>query len=544
MKCIVQLVLTTLIPVCVFSQQERWVYRYSGVANWRNDYANSVVFGVDSNIYAAGCSWHNATEEDLTVISLTNVGAERWVYNYCGPADKHDQAYAIVRGGDDNIYVAGSCYSTDTTRDFTVISLTSAGAERWVYQHNGPGSGPNYAYDVCYGNDSNVYVVGSSWGTSGNTDFTVASVTDSGTERWIYTYNGPGNYNDCARSVVYGSDGNIYAVGESYGGATNDDFTVISLTAAGIERWVYRYNGPGNWADYANSVGCDSDGNVYVTGSTTGFYGFDITIICLDTQGADQWIYRHSENYFDDCGYDGILGGDNNLYVAGIYGSDVPDFIVVSSTDSGGPRWEYIYYTPAFIFEAAMSIVFGDNSYVYAAGQVAPDSGFGTDFAIICLTDSGDEQWVYAYDRCGEADLANSILYGADGNIYAAGLTTDSITGGDFTVISLTGGPGIHENTQQSAMKHIIQVTPNPFVHYVDIFLSTVFPGTNMGLTIYDVTGHLVKQICPMRNYDSTSVVFRWDGTDNDGRSLPAGVYFVQVNQGDLRETKKVLLLK
>ena len=59
-------------------------------------------------------------------------------------------------------------------------------------------------------------------------DFTVISLTIAGDENWIYRYNGPANDVDVANSIVYGSDGNIYAAGYS-NGSGNYDFTVISL---------------------------------------------------------------------------------------------------------------------------------------------------------------------------------------------------------------------------------------------------------------------------------------------------------------------------
>jgi hypothetical protein len=62
----------------------------------------------------------------------------------------------------------------------------------------------------------------------------------SAQERWVYRYDGPGNRDDGASSIVMGSDGNLYSAGSSMGVGTNDDFTVISLTASGSERWVYR----------------------------------------------------------------------------------------------------------------------------------------------------------------------------------------------------------------------------------------------------------------------------------------------------------------
>lgn len=540
------LFIVAVVPLFIFAQEERWVYRYSGVVGWRDDCANSIVFDADSNIYAAGYSWYNETGTDFTVISLTCEGAERWIYTYNGLGDRGDAARTIVYGDDDNIYVGGFSTGSDTTRDFTIISLTNSGTERWVYQYNGPGNGPDDVYDVVYGTDGNVYAVGSSWGSNANVDFTVVSVTASGAERWVYTCNGPGNYADCARSVVYGADGNIYAVGESYGSDTNDDFTVISLTTSGAERWIYRYNGPGNWADYANTVVCGADSNIYVAGSSAGYFGFDITVICLTNMGNENWIYRHPENYFDDFGYAGVLGSDGNIYVAGAYGSDVPDFMVVSLTDSGIPRWEYIYYTPTFIFEAAVSIVYGYDGNTYAAGHVAGNSGMDVDFAVVSLDSFGVKRWIYQYDRCGEYDYALAICHGVDNNIYAVGMTTDSITGGDFTVISLAPGSGIHECGQDSVMRNnCLQTTPSPFRNQVNVewhMRDELAMKGILSLCIYDITGKLVKQFNLTAHTPSDRVI--WDGKDNFGSELPGGVYFVRLEAPGGSVTRKIVKLK
>jgi len=152
-KKIIFITLLTLCPIIGFCQTERWIYRYSGVVTeWRHDRAKSIAYGPEGNIYAAGDSWYNETGYDFTVISLTDSGTERWKYTYNGLGDRGDGASAVIYGNDSNIYVVGFSTGSDTTHDFTVISLTSGGTERWVYQYNGPGNGSDYAKAVVYPN--------------------------------------------------------------------------------------------------------------------------------------------------------------------------------------------------------------------------------------------------------------------------------------------------------------------------------------------------------------------------------------------------------
>ena len=68
------------------------------------------------------------------------------------------------------------------------------------------------------------------------------------------------------------------------------------------------------------------------------------------------------------------------------------------------------------------------------------------DLIVISLTTAGDTNWVYRYNGPGNGhDEAKSIVYGADGNIYASGSSFDSGTDYDFTVISLPPDYGVEE---------------------------------------------------------------------------------------------------
>jgi hypothetical protein len=225
----------------------------------------------------------------LAIILATALGqTERWVYRYSGTGTYWDEAYKVVVGGDGNIYTAGYSYGSGTGYDFTVISLTAAGGQRWVYRYNGPGDSADCALALAYGADGNIYAAGYSYDSLTGSDFTVVSLTQAGDQRWVYRYSGPGDSADCAYSVTCGSDGNVYAAGSRYGTGTGYDFAVICLNSAdGNQRWGYRYNGPAGGTDCAYSVGFGADGKVYAAGMSTGSgtYG-DFTVISLDPAGS------------------------------------------------------------------------------------------------------------------------------------------------------------------------------------------------------------------------------------------------------------------
>jgi len=316
-----------------------WVYRYNGPENGK-DQARSIVYGMDGNIYAAGYSEDSSTYFDFIVISLTPAGDTNWTYQYNGSGNDQDIANSIVYGADGNIYAAGWSADSSTYFDFIVISLTPAGDTNWTYQYNGPGNDQDIANSIVYGADGNIYTAGSSVGSDTIMDFLVISLTPAGDANWVYRYDGPGHDDDQARSIVYGLDGNIYAAGDSRGSGTNYDFIVISLTTAGDTNWVYRYNGPSSSIDEAHSIVYGNDGNIYAAGYSynNGTYT-DFLVISLTTAGDTNWTYQYNGSVNDEDNTESIVyGGDGNIYIAGYSrGYDYSaDFMVISlSPDLG-----------------------------------------------------------------------------------------------------------------------------------------------------------------------------------------------------------------
>jgi uncharacterized delta-60 repeat protein len=505
-------------------QTERWVYRYNGLGNG-DVLAWSLVAGADGNIYPAGGSTGSGDPQGFTVISLTSSGTERWVYRYNGSGNSFDCAYSVVAGTDGNIYAAGRTAENDTNMEFTVISLTSSGTERWVYRYGNPAGYNDGAYSLFYGAHGNIYAAGWSYGSGTGCDFMVVSLTTSGTERWVYRYNGPGNRGDCAYSVVAGTDGNIYAAGYRTGSGGHQEFTVISLTTSGTERWVYCCDGPWNEWDEANSIVAGADGNIYAAGWTwRSGTGCDFTVVSLTSLGAERWVYRYGDpvGYADDA-RSLVYGADGNIYAAG-YSMDAEyrDFAVISLTSLGAERWVYRYNAPGGTSEAH-SIVTGADGNIYAAGYSR--GGTGPDFTVISLTSSGRERWVYRYTGPGIGDdCARSIVVGADGNIYAAGYCVGSGTGYDFTVISLTSVTGIAEagpSTRDKAFGLAAGTVQNRALAYT----LKLPEHATVSLSLCDLQGRkLASWQVPAPK-----------GTSQHTRNLPdlsPGVYFLNAEEG------------
>uniref|UniRef100_A0A7V3VUJ1 T9SS type A sorting domain-containing protein n=1 Tax=candidate division WOR-3 bacterium TaxID=2052148 RepID=A0A7V3VUJ1_UNCW3 len=64
-----------------------------------------------------------------------------------------------------------------------------------------------------------------------------------------------------------------------------------------------------------------------------------------------------------------------------------------------------------------------------------------------------------------------------------------------------------------------------------------------VSIKIYDATGRLVKSFSPTTDYCVLGTIV-WDGKDDSGRRLPAGVYFVRLEAGDFKQVEKAILLR
>ena len=326
---------TIIILVILFSTAQgrirEWIQYYGGR---RQDTAYAVGYGADGNIYAMGTV---RSPDTLIVISYTPAGSLRWIYR--APNLK---GLSLACGRDSNLYVG---YNGG------VISVTPSGAERWRY------SWGSRLLSIIYGRDGNIYAAG----VIGN-DIGVISLTRGGAWRWTYSYNGPGNSADTAYQIIFGDDGNLYVAGLSVGSGTGADFIVISLNTVGEERWVYRYNGPGNGTDYARSIAWGLDGNLYVTGASRGTgTGLDFTVISLTPQGSERWVYRYGGVY-DEMALSIICGADTNIYAIG---DSTNVFYIVSLTPQRDERWRF-----RKVFGKAYAVIYGTDGNLYCAGRI------------------------------------------------------------------------------------------------------------------------------------------------------------------------------
>ncbi len=302
-----------------------WAARYNGPGNGY-DQARALAVDDLGNVYVTGNSYGSGTGYDYATIKYDPDGNQLWAIRYNGTGNISDYAYALAADNSGNVYVTGYSWgSGGTSYDYATIKYNPSGNQLWAARYNGPGNSNDDAYALAADDSGNVYVTGESSGNNTDYDYATIKYDLNGNQKWVARYNGPGNDYDQARALAVDDTGNVYITGKSYGGSsTGYDYATIKYDSNGNQLWMTRYNGTVNNSDYAYALAVDDFGNVYVTGFSGGSTSYDAyATIKYNPNGNQKWVARYDDpgNGIDSAAALAI-DKSRNIYVTGYsYGS-------------------------------------------------------------------------------------------------------------------------------------------------------------------------------------------------------------------------------
>jgi len=549
-KRLALLVFMLLVSVPVFAEtvDTAWVRRYNGPGDGEDE-ASAIAVDGSGNVYVTGFSSGGydttglLTYEDFATIKYYPNGDTAWVRRYNGPGYGSDGASSIAVDDSGNVYVTGFSlggYDTAgalTYQDFATIKYYPNGDTAWLRRYNGPANWYDEATAIAVDNSGNVYVTGRSWGNGTSEDFCTIKYDSSGNELWVKRYAGVTMGDDGANAMTLDGSGNLYVTGDSYGSGTGADYATIKYYPNGDTAWVRRYNGPGNWTDWASAITVDRYCNVYVTGRSDQIKGNpDYCTIKYDSSGNQLWVvnYNGTGNYGDIAEAIAVdsLG---NVYVTGTSpeSSSYPynyHYITIKYYPNGDTVWVRRYNGSGNGNDRAYALAIDGSGNVYVTGTSGTIK-YGAD---------GSQLW---FEQLGGFDIA---VDGSD-NIY--------VTGTDFGYVTIkyiqkrddvADEPEEKEKPCEFALS---QNYPNPFNP------ATLIPFTVHGeqktvnspirttLTIYNILGQKVRTLVDEDKVPGEYQVV-WDGKDDSGKKVGSGIYFYRLKVGDFSEAKRSVLLK
>ncbi len=513
---------------------QEWVARYDGPGN---SYDQPLALAVDGGglVYITGYAAGNGTSYDYATIKYHPLGVQLWVALYNGPGNYFDEAHSLAVDGDGNVYVTGKSALNGTPPfnfDYATIKYSPSGNQLWVARYNGPGNGDDEAASLVVDGNGNVYVTGLSVGIGTGSDYSTVKYNASGVQQWIARYNGPGDGYDLATGLGVDADNNVYVTGWSLGNGTDSDFATIKYDSSGMQQWVARYNGPANGSDAPASLAVDSGGNVYVTGYSMGSGSLtDYGTIKYDSFGNQLWVafYNGSYNFRDEARSLAVDDG-GNVYITGRSATSELDFdyATIKYDSSGNQIWVASYNGPDNGDDQAYALALDGDGNVYVAGySYSSDTDY--DYATIKYDSFGNQFWVARYNGPGNIwDFAYSLALDGIGNVYLTG-NSCGLTSADYATIKYSQDQGAVNPwaVEVPLVLTLKEAHPNPF-NATTVLSFELRVASLVRLEVFEVSGRMVTGLSGSRATPTTYEA----GTHQitiDGSDLLSGVYLAKL---------------
>ncbi len=317
-----------------------------------------------------------------------------------------------------------------------------------------------------------------------------------------------------------------------------------------------------NWGPYALGFPLPFYGNIFdsVRITTKGWVSFTSgkTDFKNKTLPNDSAVFNLIAPFWDDL----IMDSSSKITYLSNSDSAIITYSEVRRHPSGGP------YTFQIILTKAGQIVFqyktiSDDSGSTTVGIQNQDGsiglqiGYNKDFIHGSLAIQINPSWIKVAPRRGE-------VKGGESQILDLHLQSNFLTKGMYSgdlvfknwdenqvfpnkILPITllvdTVTAVKENPVRTAVNFTLsQNYPNPF-NQGTIIQYSLAKSSQVELVIYNLLGQKVRQLINEIQTAGHKKVF-WDGLDEDGKKVGSGIYFYQLKIGDIKETKKMLLLK
>ncbi len=194
-----------------------------------------------------------------------------------------DNAYGIAAAGDETVVLAGYTggglagdIASDSSDGF-VAKYAASGDLLWIRQLGI--AGEDQARGVSVDDSGNILITGFGEGDfagsgQGGQDVVTAKYSSGGDVLWRGRFGTTAQ--DVANGVASDSSGNVFVTGYTFGGLDGDnlgnsDAFVAKYSSSGTLLWIRQLGTPEN--DQPNGVAADANGNLFVSGETSGDLG-------------------------------------------------------------------------------------------------------------------------------------------------------------------------------------------------------------------------------------------------------------------------------
>jgi len=411
---------------------------------------------------------------------------------------------------------------------------------------------------------------------------------EAGEVLWSQHYTGAEDYHETAYGLAVGPGGDAYVVGRTTTASHGENILALRLAAAdGDIVWLQQVDGIAHGDDWASGAVATAGGDLLVGGVSANEMGkMDFLALrlaaadgrvlwqerlpgALNAPSRDVWLEPTSTG-------DPVLAGrgdDGTIALARLAAAD-GDTLWTRRYDAPVPGWEEpraLHVTGGDdIVLAAVSggdwlaarLSGADGASVWEESYDGPQAGWDRpaglaltgDTVLLCgFVDGGATAWdaaVVARDLASGAFLWELIWDGADslsdelaavaagpqGDVYAVGYSYAWATDMDLLALRWRES-GTAAPDGPLAGASALPAWPNPFRDRTTLRLDLPRGGP-VEAAVHDVRGRRVRRLT------GGGGLLVWDGTDDAGRPVPAGVYLVRARAGGEERRARVLRLR
>ncbi|WP_027419123.1 T9SS type A sorting domain-containing protein [Crocinitomix catalasitica] len=403
----------------------------------------------------------------------------------------------------------------------------------------------------------------------GFNDYWLVCMDMEGNQLWDMTYGG--DKNDQTFDINVNPAGNLLIGGMSFSSISGNktdliggerDFWILEISPTDgsiLQQKSIGSNGPESFS----SLVCDTDGNIYLVGSSgtnvekdktdPGYGDGDIWIVKMDSDfnllsdkcfggTAGDEASGTSYIYEDHLYFTGISQSDNDGNKTTIAFGSMDVWLVKVDLDLNF-IWDITlgglgYDTPRDLAVKNDQIILTALSDGDISGNKTVNSYGDFDIWLLILNLEGEIQYqnVYGGDDSDDGrftfDSEDKIVVSSSSKSNVSGVKTSPNKGGyDFWLFKLDASIYLNISDNELSQSSSIKTYPNPFIEDVKFAFESPIKYQSV-LTIYNTQGQMIDQLDVQPN--STNLV--WNTAN-----LANGVYFYEISVDDILQKGKII---
>lgn len=429
-----------------------WVQIYNSGNG--NDRATALTLDNAGDLIVTGRS-KSASNDDFRTVKYSSAGALVWSKFYNAPANQDDRALAIGVDAANNIYVTGQSdidNSSSINYDFATVKYNSAGTQQWSKLTGSIFIQDDIPAALKVDASGNVFITGKSDqdpGTTDDNDWMTVMYNTGGTLMWTQFKSGTNTGNGDTPGGLFLSGSDILVVGSLENTGSQKDAAIIKYDASGTETFVKLFNGDGDFDESARSVIIDSNENSYTAG-----YVFhqdenrNASIVQTDPFGTTICTYTFNGlKNDDDEFYDLALSPNGRVYAVGytkVTGQKSNFLLVKYDPTTCDTLWTRTYdYIGQSDKAEVLAVDAAGNIYISGRSDSSPiDSVDNNDIVTIKYDSNGNQLWLQRFNGSGNMrDEPSKILINGNGEILVCG-RTENVHDDDFILLKYDASTG------------------------------------------------------------------------------------------------------